>query len=107
MKTITDSRVQSAEQLLTGARLMAGHGEGLIRVPGICRLLGVPLADRGLLLAWVERLDLWVAPPFDGPLVDRPTAGCVDLARLRKALKKALASAEGLPFGNTLVHIDG
>ena len=30
MATITDSRVQSVELLLTGARLLAGHGEGLV-----------------------------------------------------------------------------
>ena len=102
MKTITDSRVQSAEQLLTGARLMAGHGEGLVRVPAIARLLGVPLADRGLLLAWIERLDLWVEHPTTGPLVDKPEAGCIDLAVLRKALRKALAAPAGLPFRHTL-----
>jgi hypothetical protein len=99
MKTTIDPRVQSAELLLTGARLMAGHGEGLVRVPAIARLLGVPLADRGLLLAWIERLDLWVEHPTTGPLIDRPQAGCIDLATLRKALKKCLAwGPAGLPF---------
>ncbi len=98
----TDSRVESAQALLTGARLMAGHGEGLVRVPAIARLLGVPLADRGLLLAWIEEQGLWVDPPFDGPLVERPQAGCIDLARLRKALRKALAAPAGLPFRHTL-----
>jgi hypothetical protein len=106
MKTIVDPRVQSAELLLTGARLMAGHGEGLVRVPGVARLLGVSIWDRGLLLAWIEAQDLWVEPPFAGPLVDKPQAGCIDLANLRKALKKAL-KAGPLPFGNTLVPADG
>ena len=101
MKTTVDPRVQSAELLLTGARLMAGAGEGLVRVPGVARLLGVPLADRGLLLAWIECLDLWVEHPTTGPLVDKPQAGCIDLGRLRMALRKAL-KAGPLPFGNTL-----
>lgn len=98
----TDPRVQSAEQLLTGARLLAGHGEGLVRVPGVGRLLGVSIWQRGQLLAWIEEQELWVEPPFAGPLVDRPQAGCIDLAKLRKALRKALASPAGLPFRHTL-----
>jgi hypothetical protein len=105
MKITVDSRVQSAELLLTGARLMAGHGDGLVRVPAVARLLGVPLADRGLLLAWIECLDLWVEHPTTGPLVDKPQAGCIDLANLRKALKKGLKNGP-LPFGNTLVPAD-
>ena len=98
----TDSRVESAQALLTGASLLAGHGEGLVREPGICRLLGVSIWERGQLLAWIEEQGLWVEPPFDGPLVERPQAGCIDLARLRKALKKGLASPAGLPFRHTL-----
>ena len=97
MTTTTDTRVTSAQNLLTGPRLMAGHGEGLVRVPSIARLLGVPLVDRGLLLAWVEACNLWVEHPTDGPLVDHPRAGCIDLATLRQALKKAL-KAGPLPF---------
>ena len=102
MKTITDSRVQSAELLLTGARLMAGHGEGLVRVPGVGRLLGCSIWQRAELVAWIEAQQLWHEPPFAGPLVDRPQAGCIDLSRLRKALRKALASPAGLPFRHTL-----
>ena len=102
MKTITDSRVQSAELLLTGARLLAGHGEGLVRPPAVGRLLGVSIWQRPELIAWIEAQQLWVEPPFAGPLVDRPQAGCIDLSRLRKALRKALASPAGLPFRHTL-----
>jgi len=97
MTATIDPRVESVGQLLTGPRLMAGHGEGLVRVPGVGRLLGVPLADRGLLLAWIERLDLWHQHPTNGPLVDAPEAGTIDLADLRQALKKAL-KAGPLPF---------
>ena len=106
MKPAIDSRVQSVESLLTGARLMAGHGEGLVRLPGVARLLGVSIWDRGLLLAWIEAQDLWVEPPFSGPLVDRPHAGCIDFGNLRKALKKALKNGS-LPFAHTLVAADG
>ena len=98
----TDPRVQSAEQLLTGARLLAGHGQGLVRVDAIGRLLGVSIWQRPELIAWIEAQQLWVEPPFAGPLVDRPQAGTVDLARLRSALRKALASPAGLPFRHTL-----
>jgi hypothetical protein len=101
MKT-TDSRVESAQALLTGARLLAGHGDGLVRVPGVGRLLGVSIWQRAELVAWIEAQGLWVEPPFAGPLVERPQAGCIDLANLRKALKKALASPAGLPFRHTL-----
>jgi hypothetical protein len=97
MTAATDPRVESVGQLLTGPRLLAGHGEGLVRLTGVGRLLGVPLADRGLLLAWVEACNLWVEHPTDGPLVDHPRAGCIDLATLRQALKKAL-KAGPLPF---------
>ena len=98
----TDSRVESAQALLTGARLLAGHGQGLVRVDAIGRLLGVSIWQRAELVAWIEAQQLWVEPPFDGPLVDRPQTGCIDLARLRKTLKKALASPAGLPFRHTL-----
>ena len=104
MKTL-DPRVTLAQSLLTGARLLEGHGQGLVRVDAVGRLLGVSIWDRGLLLAWIEAQDLWVEPPFSGPLVDRPQAGCIDLASLRKALRKAL-KAGPLPFGNTLVPAD-
>jgi hypothetical protein len=106
MKATVDPRVQSAELLLTGARLLAGAGAGLVRLPAVARLLGVSIWDRGLLLAWIEAQDLWVEPPFSGPLVDRPHAGCIDLANLRKALKKALKNGS-LPFAHTLVAADG
>jgi hypothetical protein len=97
MNTSIDSRVASAEALLTGPKLLAGEGAGLVRLTGVGRLLGVPLADRGLLLAWVEACSLWVEHPTDGPLVDHPQAGCIDLATLRQALQQALAGP-GLPF---------
>ena len=42
----TDSRVESAQALLTGARLLEGHGQGLVRVPGVGRLLGVSIWQR-------------------------------------------------------------
>jgi hypothetical protein len=95
--TATDSRVASVEALLTGPKLLAGEGVGLVRVPGVARLLGVPLLDRGLLLAWIERLDLWHQHPTNGPLADAPEAGTIDLADLRQALRKAL-KAGPLPF---------
>ena len=98
----TDSRVESAQALLTGARLLAGHGQGLVRVPGVGRLLGVSIWQRAELVAWIEAQQLWVEPPFAGPLVDRPQAGCIDLSKLRKALRNALASPAGLPFRHTL-----
>ena len=98
----TDSRVESAQALLTGARLLAGHGQGLVRVDAIGRLLGVSIWQRPELIAWIEAQQLWVEPPFAGPLVERPQAGCIDLANLRKALRKALASPAGLPFRHTL-----
>ncbi len=97
MTAAIDPRVESVGQLLTGFRLLAGHGEGLVRVPTVARLLGVPLMDRGLLLAWIERLDLWHQHPTNGPLADAPDAGTIDLADLRQALKKAL-KAGPLPF---------
>jgi hypothetical protein len=100
MKTL-DPRVTLAQSLLTGARLLEGHGQGLVRVDAVGRLLGVSIWDRGLLLAWIEAQDLWVEPPFSGPLVDRPHAGCIDLANLRKALRKGL-KAGPLPFRHTL-----
>ena len=98
----TDSRVESAQALLTGARLLAGHGQGLVRVDAIGRLLGVSIWQRAELVAWIEAEQLWVEPPFAGPLVDRPNAGTIDLGRLRKSLKKGLASPAGLPFRHTL-----
>ena len=97
MNTTTDTRVACAQNRLTGPRLMAGHGEGLVRLTGVGRLLGVPLADRALLLAWIERLDLWHQHPTNGPLADAPEAGTIDLADLRQALRKAL-KAGPLPF---------
>jgi hypothetical protein len=97
MTAAVDPRVESVGQLLTATRLMAGHGEGLVRVPSVARILGVPLVERGLLLAWIVALDLWVEPPTDRPLSDRPQAGCVDVATLRKALKKTLKNG-ALPF---------
>jgi hypothetical protein len=97
MTAAVDPRVESVGQLLTATRLMAGHGTGLVRVPSIARILGVPLVERGLLLAWIERLDLWHQHPTTGPLADAPEAGTIDLADLRQALKKAL-KAGPLPF---------
>ncbi len=96
-----DTRLESVGQLLTGPRLLAGHGSGLIRVPALARVLGVPLEDRLLLLAWIEATGLWVQAPTSGPLQDAPQAGCIDLAQLRAALQQALAGP-GLPFENNL-----
>ena len=96
-----DARLESVGQLLTGPRLLEGHGSGRIRLPAVCRLLGVPIHHRLHLLAWVEQQNLWAAPPTDGPLQDAPLAGCIDLATLRAALQQALAG-EGLPFENNL-----
>lgn len=101
MKTL-DPRVASAEQLLTGARLLAGHGSGLIRVDGVARLLGVSIWHRPQLLAWIESCSLWFLPPTTGPLADSPNSGCIDMDALREALQQALATPAGLPFPNNL-----
>ena len=69
----TDPRVQSAEQLLTGARLLAGHGQGLVRVDAIGRLLGVSIWQRPELIAWIEAQQLWVEPHLLLHLVLLPT----------------------------------
>jgi hypothetical protein len=98
----TDSRVKSAQALLTGPRLLAGHGSGLIRVDGVARLLGVSIWSRGLLVAWIEAQGLWFMPPTSGPLANNPNSGCIDLDALREALQQALASPAGLPFPHTL-----
>jgi hypothetical protein len=97
MTTATDPRIETVGNLLTASRLMAGHGDGLIRPNSIARILGVPLADRGLLLAWIEHLSLWHQHPTNGPLADAPEAGTIDLADLRQALKKSLKKGP-LPF---------
>ena len=101
MKTL-DPRVESAQALLTGRKLLAGHGGGLLRVPAVARLLGVPLAHRGELLAWIESCSLWFLPPTTGPLAANPNSGCIDCDALREALQQALASTGGLPFPNNL-----
>jgi hypothetical protein len=88
--------------LLTGARLLEGHGQGLIRPPAIARILGCSIWERPALIAWIEAQQLWHEPPFAGPLADRPLSGTIDLGALRKALKKGLASPAGLPFRHTL-----
>ena len=107
MKATIDPRVQSAESLLTGQRLLEGHGSGLIRPHDIARLVGCSIWNRIDLLDWIEAKQLWHEAPYAGPLVDRPEAGTIDIARLRKALRKGLASTEGLPFPHTLVASDG
>ena len=99
-----DSRITSAQSLLTARRLMEGHGSGLVRVPAVARILGVPLAQRAHLLAWIERSELWVQPPTSGPLALAPLAGCIDLDRLRDAIERDMARG-GLPF--TADHLKG
>jgi hypothetical protein len=101
MNTI-DPRVTLAQSLLTGARLLAGHGQGLVRLDAVGRLLGVSIWQRPELLTWINQQQLWHEPPFAGPLADRPLSGTIDLGALRKALKKGLASPAGLPFRHTL-----
>ena len=101
MRTL-DPRVTLAQSLLTGARLLAGHGQGLVRLDAVGRLLGVSIWQRPELVAWIEAQQLWHEPPFAGPLADRPLSGTIDLAVLRKALKRCLASPAGLPFRHTL-----
>jgi hypothetical protein len=97
-----DPRVTVAQSLLTGARLLDGHGQGLVRVDAVGRLLGVSIWQRPELVAWIEACNLWHEPPFAGPLADRPLSGTIDLGRLRTALLQALASPAGLPFKHTL-----
>lgn len=99
----TDPRVESAHALLTGPRLLAGQGDGFIRFHDLARILQVPLADRLLLLAFIENRGLWLEPPTSGPLSDRPLAGCMDLNVLREALQQGLAAPGGLPFAHNLV----
>lgn len=94
---MTDTRVLAAAALLTGPKLLAGDGTGLIRADGVARVLGVPLADRGALIQWIDESDLWVEPPTDGPLHEKPQAGCIRLDRLRTALKSQVAW-DLLPF---------
>jgi hypothetical protein len=101
MKTL-DPRVTLAQSLLTGARLLAGHGQGLVRLDAVGRLLGVSIWQRPELVAWIEAQQLWHEPPFAGPLADRPLSGTIDLGRLRTVLLQALASPAGLPFRHTL-----
>ena len=100
----TDSRIVSAQSLLTARRLMEGHGSGLVRVPAVSRILGVPLMHRGRLLDWVNLHGLWVQPPTSGPLALAPLAGCIDLDRLRDAIERDMARG-GLPF--TAEHLRG
>jgi hypothetical protein len=98
----TDPRVKLAQSMLTGTRLLEGHGQGLVRPPAVARLLGCSIWQRPELVAWIESCNLWHEPPFPGPLANRPDAGTIDLGRLRSALRKALASPAGLPFRHTL-----
>lgn len=97
----TDSRVQSAEAMLTGPRLLAGHGTGLIRPHDIARLLGCSIWERQSLIDWINAEQLWHEPPFAGPLAERPLAGTVDIADLRAALVRGLAEGD-LPFTHNL-----
>jgi hypothetical protein len=101
MKTL-DPRVTLAQSLLTGARLLEGHGQGLVRLDAVGRLVGCSIWQRPELVAWIEAQQLWHEPPFAGPLADRPLSGTIDLGRLRTALLQALASPAGLPFKHTL-----
>jgi hypothetical protein len=101
MTATVDPRVQSAHALLTGRKLLAGHGNGLLRLPAVARLLGVPLSSRGQLLAWIEARGLWFVPPTSGPLSENPQAGTIDCDALREALKRQLKKGP-MPFLCTL-----
>ena len=92
-----DARIASASALLTGAKLLDGAGDGIIRPPAIVRLLGVPLDHRGAMLQWLEKRKLYIKPPTKGPLVHQPLAGAVDLSTLRSALLSDLQLGP-LPF---------
>lgn len=98
----TDSRVESAQALLTGRKLLAGHGGGLVRLPAVGRLLGVSIWNRPQLVAWIEAQGLWFVPPTTGPLADNPQAGTIDCNALREALQQGLAAPGGLPFAHNL-----
>lgn len=99
----TDARVRSVSALLTGPRLLAGEGEGVLRLPAICRILGTPLHHRGALIAWLKDRGLITDPDYIGPLELRPLAGTVEVAALRSALLEAI-KAGPLPFG--AVHLE-
>jgi len=92
-----DARVESAERLLTGPRLLAGAGAGqTCRVPGLTSLLGA-YPYPGAVQAWVEAEGLWIEPPYHA-LHLRPNAGLIDLDRVRTLLLKLRAEGHRLPF---------
>lgn len=97
-----DARITSVHGLLNGRRLLAGDGAGVLRVPAIARILGIPLAERGALIAWLNDRGLITAPDYTGPLQDHPTAGTVEVEALRRELLAAMAG-DGLPF--SAVHL--
>ena len=73
-----DARIEAAERLLTGPKLLAGEGVGqTCRVPGLTSLLGAHPYP-GAVQEWVEAEGLWIEPPFHA-LHLRPLAGCIDL----------------------------
>ena len=91
-----DSRIESAEALLTGPKLLAGEGGASCRVPYLAGLLGA-YPYPGAVEAWVEAEGLWIEPPYHALHV-RPLAGCIDLARVRSLLLKMRAEGHRLPF---------
>lgn len=75
--------------MIVAADLMAGTAPAIpIRLQNLCRLCGVSLYRREELRSWLEaRLDYLDGPPTTGPLVDRPLAGCWDLAAAAAVLR--------------------
>jgi len=70
----------------------------LLRPPGIARILGVPLMERGALLQWIEDQKLWHQPPYSGPLAEQPEAGTVAAAALAALLRRLIKKQIPLPF---------
>lgn len=89
-------------ELLTGPRIMAGHGSGPIRCCHLAERLGVDLYKRTVFYGWLESEGLFLAPINPFWHLD-PLAGCVDIEAIRQRLKKAIAKGERLPF--SLLHI--
>ena len=94
--TRKDPRIESAEALLTGPKLLAGEGGKSCRVPRLTALLGA-YPFPGAVQAWVEAEGLWIEPPYHA-LHLRPNAGLIDLDRVRTLLLKMRAEGHRLPF---------